>query len=74
VVVFTPTNEAFDCHSTMMRDTAAIEDYEHMISELDVGIGRCLNRERMVAEVEALQLTRPGMEGRRGRIRLTHKD
>ena len=66
VVVFTPTNVAFDSHSTMLRDTAAIEDYEQMVSEFEVG--RCYNRERMVQEVQALQLTRPGMEGRHGRI------
>lgn len=66
VVVFTPTNVAFDFHSTMLRDTAAIEDFKQMVNEFEVG--RCYNRERMVEEVQALQLTRPGMEGRRGRI------
>ena len=50
----------------MLRDTAAIEDFKQMVNEFEVG--RCYNRERMVEEVQALQLTRPGMEGRRGRI------
>jgi hypothetical protein len=67
VVVFTPTNVAFDHHSIMLRDTAAIEDFEEMANEFEGG--RSYNRERMVEEIQAMQLTRPGMEGRRGRIR-----
>ena len=66
VVVFTPTNVAFDHHSTMLRDEAAIEEFEEMANEFESG--RCYNRDRMVEEIQALQLTRPGMEGRRGRI------
>ena len=66
VVVFTPTNVAFDHHSTMLRDEVAIEEFKEMANEFDSG--RCYNRERMVEEIQALQLTRPGMEGRRRRI------
>jgi hypothetical protein len=66
VVVFTPTNVAFDHHSTMLRDEAAIEELEEMANEFEGG--RCYNRERMVEEIQALQLTCPGMEGSHGRI------
>jgi hypothetical protein len=66
LVVFTPTNVAFDLHSTMLRDEAAVEEFEEMASEFVSG--RCQNRDRMVGEIQALQLTRPGMEGRSGKI------
>jgi hypothetical protein len=59
LVVFTPSNLAFDQHST--RDQAAVEEFEEKISEFVSG--RCQNRDRMVGEIHALQLTRPGMEG-----------
>jgi hypothetical protein len=62
VVVFTPTNVAFDWHSTMLRDEAALEEFEEMASEFVNGT-RCHNIDRMMQEIHALQLTRPGMEG-----------
>jgi hypothetical protein len=63
VVVFTPTNVAFDRHSTMLRDEAAHDEFEEMASEFVNG--RCHNRDRMMQEIHAaLQLlTCPGMEG-----------
>ena len=66
VVVFTPTNVAFSHHSTMLRDEAAFQEFDEMVSDFEGGCS--YNRERMVDEIQALQLTRPGMEGRRGRI------
>jgi hypothetical protein len=66
VVVFTPTNVAFDHHSTMLRDDTAIEEFEEMANKFEGG--RCYNRERMVDKIQALQLTRPGMEGCHGRM------
>jgi hypothetical protein len=61
VVVFTPTDVAFDWHSTMLRDVAAVEEFEEMVSEF-VG-ARCHNRDTsmMVQEIHALQLTHVGM-------------
>ena len=66
VVVFTPTNVAFSHHSTMLRDEAAFQEFDEMVSDFEGG--RTYNRERMVDEIQALQLTRPGMEGHCGRI------
>jgi hypothetical protein len=34
--------------------------------------GRCQNRDRMVGEIHALQLTHPGMEGCSGKINKHH--
>jgi hypothetical protein len=56
-VVFTPSNVSFYLHSAMMRDEAAFKED-----------GMSLNRVRMVGEIKALKLTRPGMEGWHGRI------
>jgi hypothetical protein len=72
VVVFTPTNVAFDRHSTMLRDEAAHEEFEEMTIEFVNG--RCHNRDRMMQEIHALQLTRPGMEGRHGRMTNKHRN
>jgi hypothetical protein len=66
VAVFTPTNVAFDHYGTMLRDEGAVEEFETMASEF-VG-SRCHNRDRMVQEIHALQLTCPGMEGCCGKI------
>jgi hypothetical protein len=70
MVVFTPSNVAFDQHSTMLRDQAAVEEFEEMISKFVSG--RCQNRDRMVGEIHALQLTRPGMEGGSGKVNKHH--
>jgi hypothetical protein len=70
LVVFTPSNVAVDQHSTMLRDQAAVEEFEEMISEFVSS--RCQNRDQMVGEIHALQLTCPGMEGRSGKINKHH--
>jgi hypothetical protein len=50
----------------MLRDDAAVEEFEEMVGEF-VG-GRCHNRDQMMGEIHALELTLPGMEGRHRRI------
>jgi hypothetical protein len=67
VVVFTPTNVGFNQHSTMLRDNAAVEEFEEMVSEF-VG-GRCHNRDQMMGEIHALKFTCPVMEGWHRRIK-----
>jgi hypothetical protein len=63
-IIFTPTNVAFTCHEAMLREESALEQFEEDFAE---GYENAWsnNRERMVREIEALQLTRPGMSSRR---------
>jgi phosphoenolpyruvate-protein kinase (PTS system EI component) len=55
----------FTRHEAMLRDESALEQFE----ELAVGYENAWsnNRERMVREIEALKLTRPGMSARQPR-------
>lgn len=63
VVVYTPSNVAFDRHDIMLRDEAAYQQFE----EIEQGYENpwSNNRDRMVKEIEALRLTRPGSARRR---------
>jgi DDE superfamily endonuclease len=57
-VVYTPSNVTFDRHDIMLRDEAAFHQFE----EIEQGYENpwSNNRDRMVREIEALRLTRPG--------------
>ncbi len=63
MVVYTPSNVAFDRHDIMLRDEAAYQQFE----EIEQGYENpwSNNRDRMVKEIEALRLTRPGSARRR---------
>ena len=62
-MIFTPTNVAFTRHEAMLRDESALEQFEELAEGYENAWSN--NRERMVREIEALQLTRPGMSSRR---------
>lgn len=65
-MMFTPTNVAFTRHEAMLRDESALEQFEEL-AEGGYGYAWSNNRERMVREIEALKLTRPGTSIRRQR-------
>ena len=62
-VIFTPTNVAFHRHEAMLREESAFEQFD----EIEEGYENrwSNNRDRMVREIEALKLTRPGASSRR---------
>ncbi len=69
-MIFTPTNVAFTRHKAMLRDESALEQFEELAKGYKNAWSN--NRERMVREIEALQLTRPGMSSRLRLIRRLH--
>ena len=64
-MIFTPTNVAFQRHEAMLREESAFEQFD----EIEEGYENrwSNNRDRMVREIEALRLTRPGASSRRQR-------
>jgi hypothetical protein len=59
VAVFTPTNVSFNRHDEMLRDDSSFFQFEEM--QLGYENPWSYNRDRMVKEVAALHLTRPGV-------------
>jgi DDE superfamily endonuclease len=56
--VYTPRNVAFTQHQIMLREQSAYEEFEELQHEYENAWSN--NRDRMVKEIEALKLTRPG--------------
>jgi hypothetical protein len=62
-MIFTPTNVAFNRHEAMLRDESALEQFDEIVEGYENAWSN--NRDRMVREIEALKLTRPGVSSRR---------
>ncbi|KAI2489792.1 nuclease [Fragilaria crotonensis] len=58
-MIFTPTNVAFNRHEAMLRDESASEQFDEIAEGYENAWS--INRNRMVREVEALNLTCPGV-------------
>jgi hypothetical protein len=48
-----------NCHETMLRDESAMEQFDEIAEGFENAWSN--NRDRMVREIEALKLTRPGL-------------
>ncbi len=64
-VIFTPTNVAFHRHEAMLREESAFEQFDEIVEGYENRWSN--NRDRMVREIEASKLTRPGASSRRHR-------